>query len=332
MAVVAGGDAIDLGAPTTLSPNANVQGDLWSVGAVSLGSHSDITGTLHTAATVSTKPGATIGGLDANPSFTPPTILSWNAVIPLTDGAAVTLGPSQSIVIAPGNYGAIALGPNAALTLSSGTYTAASLSTQPNATITVDDTNGPVFVYLRGPLAHKGAITSISGNTPQLLLVATRADVSGVWAGTMLVTAGDANIGPPPNNQHRGAVFATAGSVVVSGNLTHDSFPWQVLRTSRSACALTPISVCVQELGPDNFVAHFDYRNAVTFSGIYVPIGAENRFSPSPEFRGQPNRFLAGQSANKSLGAFDIPFDGTPLTWVLGGLSVTASSSSPRCP
>lgn len=332
MAVVTGGDAIDLGTPTTLSPNADVQGDVWSVGAVSLGSHSEITGTLHTAAPVTTKPGATVGGLDTNPSFTPPTIISWNAVIPPNDGAAIGLGPSQASTIAPGNYGAITLGPNAALTLSSGTYTATSLSTQPNSTITVDDTDGPVFLYLRGPLAHKGTLTSVSGGTPQLLLVATSADVSGVWAGTLLVTGGDVNIGPPPNNQHRGAVFATSGSVAVSGNLTHDSFPWQVLRSSRSSCALTPISACVEELGPDSFVAHFDYRNAVTFSGIYVPIGAENRFTPSPEFRGQPNRFLPGLSANQGFGAFEIPFDGTPLTWVLGGLSVTASSASPRCP
>jgi hypothetical protein len=57
---------------------------------------------------------------------------------------------------------------------------------------------------------------------------------------------------------------------------------------------------------------------------VYVPIGAENAFSPPPLARGQTELF-AGQSA------FGVAFDGAPITWQLGTQTVTASASSPPC-
>ncbi len=241
----------------------------------------------------------------------------------------MSLGSHETQSLAPDNYGDISLGPNATLTMTAGTYTASSLSTKPNSLLVVDDTNGPVVLYLRGSVAHQGAITGKNG-VPAFLVTATRVDVSGAWSGTLLSPGGVVNIGPPPNAQHQGAVFG--GQVQLQATLTQHAFPWALVRAARSACALTPKVVCVKNLGGGSYLARFGYDNAVRFEGTAVPIGFGNYFTPGSPNRGQPNFFVPGQLiATTNAGTFDVPFDGTNLTWALGGQSVSANSNTAAC-
>ena len=326
-ASLGGATAVSFGATTTtLSPSSIIEGDLWSQGPVDIFPNASVTGFVHSPSTVSVQPNASIGGIDSSPSFTPPKLISWNAVIPDVEGDPVVVAQSQSIAIPPGNYGAIRVAPGGMLRLSAGTYSASSLTTEPRATLSIDDADGPVVLYLRGPLIHRGTILG----SPKLLVATTSADVSGTWAGTLLVPDGDARLSPPPGQSDRGAVFA--GSVALSGQLVQASFPWDAIRAGRSACAITPIVECVRQLGPGSYVARFDYRNEVTYASTLVPVGPANRFLPSPESRGQPTTFLAGLFSDSGKGAFEVPFDGRPLTWIVGGRSATASAASPPCP
>jgi hypothetical protein len=152
---VAASNVISFGR-SSLEPVSNIQGDLWSAGDVELFPNTSVTGTIHTLGAISTKPGASTGGVDPNPTFAPPNVLSWNAFIPAQAGMPVSFTSGQIGSIDPGNYGDISLGPKAQLTLRSGIYTASSLSTKPGSIISIDDTNGPVLVYLRGSLLHQG--------------------------------------------------------------------------------------------------------------------------------------------------------------------------------
>ena len=54
-----------------------------------------------------------------------------------------------------------------------------------------------------------------------------------------------------------------------------------------------------------------------------ISFGASNFFTPGPAFRGQPTIIAAGQTDS----AVTVLFDGTPLTWSLGGVAVTADST-----
>lgn len=104
------------------------------------------------------------------------------------------------------------------------------------------------------------------------------------------------------------------------------------MRASRAACALRPKVVCVRSVGPNSYVARFDYDNDVEFASVFVPVGLGNRFASGPADRGQPETFLSGLFTTKGKGAFEVPFDGTPLTWVLGARTATASASTAACP
>jgi len=89
---------------------------------------------------------------------------------------------------------------------------------------------------------------------------------------------------------------------------------------------VTPIVECVEELGPDKFVAHFGYDNTTTAT-VQVPIGKHNRFVPKPKDRGQPTDFLAGTHHD----VFSVPFDGKPLAWLLTAKHAIATKASPAC-
>jgi cysteine-rich repeat protein len=97
-----------------------------------------------------------------------------------------------------------------------------------------------------------------------------------------------------------------------------------------------PILECVVEHGPGDFTAHFGFLNENSVA-VTIPVGSDNRFFPLPLDRGQLTAFAPGRSSFYPDAAFQVHFDGSPLTWTLrspSGVTSTssASSASARCP
>ena len=77
------------------------------------------------------------------------------------------------------------------------------------------------------------------------------------------------------------------------------------------------------------YTARFGTNN-VNPTAVTIPIGADNRFDPAPQDRGQGTQFAPGNNPN-AVTVQGIP-NGTDLVWVLNGRTSTASSSFPtRC-
>jgi hypothetical protein len=89
--------------------------------------------------------------------------------------------------------------------------------------------------------------------------------------------------------------------------------------------AVRPVLECVAET-PDGYVAHFGYLNEHA-DVVTVPVGPDNKFSPSPADRGQPTAFQPGRVVE----AFVVGFDGGTLVWTLDGRTATASPNSRAC-
>jgi uncharacterized repeat protein (TIGR01451 family) len=87
---------------------------------------------------------------------------------------------------------------------------------------------------------------------------------------------------------------------------------------------ITPILECVEAV-EDRFLAHFGYDNpsATTVS----PPSSQNFFAPGEPNRGQPSAFGAGRVED----AFQVDWNGSPLTWSLTGNELTVSRASRRC-
>jgi len=89
--------------------------------------------------------------------------------------------------------------------------------------------------------------------------------------------------------------------------------------------AMGPIAECIEyNVEEGDYTAYFGYWNT-SGTAVTIPIGAENRFYPSPMDRGQPTTFLLGHYPF----AFSVRFDGNPLSWHLAG---SVASMGIHCP
>ena len=97
-----------------------------------------------------------------------------------------------------------------------------------------------------------------------------------------------------------------------------------------------PILECVAESG-DGYTAYFGYKNENPFS-VEIPVGESNKFTPSPQDRGQPVIFEEGRTSYYPNAEFSIDFDGSNLVWTLEGpdgarrTSTASSNPAQRCP
>jgi len=92
-----------------------------------------------------------------------------------------------------------------------------------------------------------------------------------------------------------------------------------------------PILECVEDLGGGSFRAHFGYLNENAVD-VTIPIGSDNKFTPSPQDRGQPTVFTPGRTPFFPDSEFQVDFDGSPLVWSLDGRTSTASNNpAQRC-
>ena len=160
------------------------------------------------------------------------------------------------------------------------------------------------------------------------------------------------NNGFSPGAQDRGQpiVFepgTDAASVEVSGVANGSSLSWTVRTSGGSdnatatstfpiACTTPPeppltlpvsIFVTCVDPGATTYTARFGTNN-VNPTAVTIPIGADNRFDPAPQDRGQGTQFAPGNNPN-AVTVQGIP-NGTNLVWVLNGRTSTASSSFPK--
>lgn len=101
--------------------------------------------------------------------------------------------------------------------------------------------------------------------------------------------------------------------------------------TAITNAAVKPVLECVVNNGGGYFTARFGYQNLNTVN-VTIPVGTNNKFTPTPTNRGQTTVFLPGRQQF----VFDVPFNGSNLVWSLKGpdnlnRTSTASSTSAAC-
>jgi hypothetical protein len=90
--------------------------------------------------------------------------------------------------------------------------------------------------------------------------------------------------------------------------------------------SFSPILDCVTQQNDTTYTAWFGYENTNSIS-ITVPVGPQNKFTPTPNDRNQPTVFNPGRKDY----IFSVVFNGNNLTWKLNGNQVVASKKSPKC-
>jgi glycosidase len=163
---------------------------------------------------------------------------------------------------------------------------------------------------------HRGSASGFTPGTDTLLGTVT-APAFGGAGGTVSYTAAGA--------ASQGGVYA----VVARNAAGRASSPaYGVLVTN---AAVRPVLECVVDNGNGTYTARFGYKN--DNSGLVtITVGANNRFHPQPQDRGQVTAFQPGRVVD----AFRVTWSGGNLVWTLkgpdgSGRTSTASPSSKRC-
>ena len=111
---------------------------------------------------------------------------------------------------------------------------------------------------------------------------------------------------------------------VSSGITNSDTFYYSVV--SSLPKPVRPVLECVRNNGDGTYTAYFGYKNENSVS-VYIPVGSKNKFTPTPQDRGQTTVFQPGRKYK----VFTVNFNGSNLVWTLNGRTSTASSKSALC-
>lgn len=169
-AIVETGTVVSMGSAGMAVANDALLNDAWSVGPVGVLARANIRGTLH-ATRATLENGAIVPSWDRAPVFTPNSVLSWKVTYPAVPSTNdVTVYQGGSAPVAPGAYRSIIIYSGGTATMSTGTYYLSKLDLEPSSKLLIDQTAGPVLIYISDVLIHRGSISSTSGAMPEVLL------------------------------------------------------------------------------------------------------------------------------------------------------------------
>ena len=196
---------------TALSPDVSV-GAIVSVASVTLSDRDNVPGIIKTSGTVTLGNQDTIGGpIISSTGVVLPDLSQYQVTFPTQFKPGLTVQNGATATLAPGAYLATTIQSQSKLKLSTGTYFFTQIDVEPQTTVSLDDTNGPVIINLRDSAILRGAITSTRGGDPRLRIdfVGTSAfQLNAPFSGTAVAPNAEMDLAPGNGATYRGSFFA----------------------------------------------------------------------------------------------------------------------------
>lgn len=242
------------------------------------------------------------------------------------------------------NYGSTTISYGGTLQLGPGDFHFDSLSVANGGVISVDNSKGPVRIFVYGAFTYAGLIRELRPDLANVLFVVTSCtDVTldGPFRGTLFAPFASINLKAVPAG-HTGSFFGASVNLLSDATVRHHAFKrddcaqvddgcgntfgctgTRLCASSDALASVTPIGECVLARHDGTFVGRFGYNNT---SGRQVAIsaGSTNQLSAGSQF--QPQVFEPGQHP----AALYARLQGS-LTWKIGTQQATISTNSPRC-
>jgi hypothetical protein len=196
---------------TALSPGVAV-GSILSVGPISISDRVNIPGLVKSEGVITLGNQDTIGGpILATANVVLPDLSAYQVTFPTTFAPGLTLQPGGQGTLAPGAYQSTSIASRATLHLSSGTYFFTSIDIEPQATVSLNDTAGPVIIFLRDSATLRGTFSTTRGGDPSLRIVyegTGSLSLNAPFSGTAVAPNGTLNMAPGNGQKYRGSFFA----------------------------------------------------------------------------------------------------------------------------
>lgn len=134
-------------------------GGVYAAGAVFLAERARIDGDLRVAGTVTKQAGVQVtGSTIVGP--VPSQVIARSVDFPVTLSGTMNVQPDRTVSLAPGALAVLSVASRSTVKLKAGKYFFDSLSLQPGATLALDQSEGPISIYVKSNLDFKGAVTS----------------------------------------------------------------------------------------------------------------------------------------------------------------------------
>jgi len=163
-------------------------------------------------------------GFSVGGKFSSHTIADFAPVFPASSAYVSPVNPDEVRSISPGSYAWLTINSRARLYLRSGAYYFQGLQVEPGATVHFGSTNGPVRIFVKDSLMHKGAF---SGDPTAILIgyVGSAAvHLEGKFLGTLIAPSAFVNV--PGRNIVGGNEVTGEGTIYAKYIELHQDALW----------------------------------------------------------------------------------------------------------
>jgi hypothetical protein len=193
-----GGEVVSAHGDVALGNDGHA-GSVVSGGNVTLRDRAHVTGNIVAAGSVTPGNSDVIQGTVSSHAAVPSTTVSWTATEPSTSLGSVTLQPGGVGAPSPGVYDALTANSRSSVFLQSGTYFFSSIDIEPQATLFVDSSQGPVIVYVTSSVIYRGSVQAVDSGLPRLFvgyLGTNPVTVSAPFTGVFFAPSADLSLQP----------------------------------------------------------------------------------------------------------------------------------------
>ena len=197
--------------------------NVWSGGDVTLANNAIVHGSLQTTGALTEQAGANVlGTIAQQANLGPIQTISWAVTFPTNTQPAINLADTETYP--PASYPDIDIKTAAQLNLSKGTYTFNSMMVEPGGILNIDNSQGPVFIYLQNGFTFRGVVNTISAQPNVLFGIAGTSPVVIDASFHGIVIAPSAALALSTTTAgHAGAFFAQSITAHQNTNITLQS-------------------------------------------------------------------------------------------------------------
>ncbi len=234
--VLTAGQRAEVGAVTAsknvyLDRNSHVFGRVVAGGTVSRASGSVVDSAVLERQTIATRT------ITRSATFSVPTLPQIVTPIP---------GISTPVNVAPGHYSLITAALNNRIVFRAGDYYVESLQVLIGGHVIIDDSQGPVKIWVKSSFRFDGDVANQAGSFPEWSVYALQSlllSVNGPFRGTLVAPNATLKLGLPIIGQtHEGAFFGKSVELASNSRVVHRALPWAI-----RSIAVTPTQGCSGE-------------------------------------------------------------------------------------
>jgi hypothetical protein len=315
--------AVNIGRETTDLGAKSRSGEWWSEAPIILRAGAHAEGPVTSASTVTLHGGASVSGpVEEGADLEPYAETSWTVFFPPLSGHNdLEVSPARTRTLAPDVYGKVTVQPEASLSLTTGTYFFDTFTLNALATLSLDDSKGPVIIYVRSLLALRGQIHG-TGAVPNVLFAYAGEEpllITAPFGGHLIAPNARLQLAESSDGVHAGSFFVKDLVVAPRTKIVHQPFAhWEdvihgpaeiQLEWADAPVTLKPILFYEPELSHED--AHVSLSEPIFF---HIP---------------DEIPVIAGNAGNGVVRFTYVDASGTPVECIYRGGSDETSPTSP---